>query len=135
MIEQTASLLHQQAMAQFMKEGLWRSHIKKMRKTYKQKMSLFTRVITEVLGECVTIIGQHSGHYLLMKVHSKHTERWLIEQAYNEKGLRIVNQLLVEEVGHEGLYARFLGELKWENNERVIVKSKTSSWFRVIEII
>ncbi|KOO47462.1 hypothetical protein [Priestia koreensis] len=56
-------------------------------------------------------------------------------EIYNEKGLRIVNQLLVEEVGHEGLYARFLGELKWENNERVIVKSKTSSWFRVIEII
>ncbi|MEW4282479.1 hypothetical protein [Priestia koreensis] len=80
MIEQTASLLHQQAMAQFMKEGLWRGHIKKMRKTYKQKMSLFTRVITEVLGEWVTIIGQHSGHYLLMKVHSKHTERWLIKQ-------------------------------------------------------
>jgi len=46
-----------------------------MRKTHKQKMSLFTRVITEVLGEWVTIIGQHSGHYLLMKVHSKHTER------------------------------------------------------------
>ncbi|UNL86880.1 hypothetical protein [Priestia koreensis] len=55
-------------------------------------------------------------------------------EIYNAIGLRIVNQLLVEEVGNEVVYARFLGELKWENNEKVIVKSKTSSWFSQIEI-
>ncbi|WP_342666964.1 hypothetical protein [Priestia koreensis] len=55
-------------------------------------------------------------------------------EIYNARSLGIVNQLLVEEVGNEVVYARFLGELKWENNEKVIVKSKTSSWFSQIEI-
>jgi hypothetical protein len=49
-------------------------------------------------------------------------------EVYNEKGLRIINELLAEEVGNETVYARFLGTLKWENENLIIVKSKTSSW-------
>ncbi len=49
-------------------------------------------------------------------------------EVYNEKGLRIIDKLLVEEVGNEGVYSRFLGTLKWENENLIIVKSKSSSW-------
>ena len=49
-------------------------------------------------------------------------------EVYNEKGLRIIDQLLVEEVGNEVVYSRFLGTLKWENENLIVVKSKTSSW-------
>lgn len=49
-------------------------------------------------------------------------------EVYNEKGLRIVDELLVEEVGNEVVYTRFLGTLKWENENLIVVKSKSSSW-------
>ncbi len=55
-------------------------------------------------------------------------------EVYDEKGLRIINQLLVEEVGNEVVYARFLGSLKWESNQLITVKSKTSSWTKEIHI-
>ncbi|GHI01381.1 hypothetical protein [Neobacillus kokaensis] len=49
-------------------------------------------------------------------------------EVYNEKGLRIIDELLVEEVGNEIVYARFLGTLKWEKENLILVKSKSSSW-------
>ncbi|MGX2959771.1 hypothetical protein JNUCC23_10980 [Peribacillus sp. JNUCC 23] len=49
-------------------------------------------------------------------------------EVYNEKGLRIIDEILVEEVGNEVVYARFLGTLKWVNENLIIVKSKSSSW-------
>lgn len=55
-------------------------------------------------------------------------------EVYNERGLRITNELLVEEVGNEVVYARFLGELKWKSNQLIIIKSKTSSWMKEVHI-
>ncbi|MDC7783987.1 hypothetical protein [Priestia megaterium] len=55
-------------------------------------------------------------------------------EVYNERGLRIINELLVEEVGNEVVYARFLGELKWESNQLITIKSKTSSWMKEVHI-
>jgi hypothetical protein len=49
-------------------------------------------------------------------------------EVYNEKGLRIIDELLVKEVGNETVYVRFLGTLKWENENLITVKSKSSSW-------
>lgn len=47
---------------------------------------------------------------------------------YDEKGLKIRDQLLVEEVGNEIVYSRFLGTLKWESENLIVVQSKSSSW-------
>lgn len=55
-------------------------------------------------------------------------------EVYNERGLRITNELLVEEVGNEVVYARFLGELKWESNQLITIESKTSSWMKEVHI-
>ncbi|MDZ4482851.1 hypothetical protein ORM86_06415 [Bacillus cereus] len=49
-------------------------------------------------------------------------------EVYDEKGLKIRDQLLVEEVGNEMVYARFLGTLKWESENLIVVQSKSSSW-------
>ncbi|MGE6258408.1 hypothetical protein ACQKCU_10915 [Heyndrickxia sporothermodurans] len=48
-------------------------------------------------------------------------------EVYNEKGLKITDQLLVEEVGNEIVYNRFLGTLKWKSENLIVVKSKSSS--------
>lgn len=58
----------------------------------------------------------------------------LMCEVYNDKGLRVVNKLLVEEVGNEVVYSRFLGKLKWENEHLIVVKSKTSSWMEEIHV-
>ncbi|MCZ2260951.1 hypothetical protein [Sporosarcina sp. G11-34] len=58
----------------------------------------------------------------------------LMCEVYNEKGLRVIDKLLVEEIGHEGVYSRFLGTLKWENENLIIVKSKSSSWMAEVHL-
>lgn len=58
----------------------------------------------------------------------------LMCEVYNDKGLRVVNKLLVEEVGNEVVYSRFLGKLKWENEHLIVVKSKTSSWMEEVHV-
>ncbi|WP_077301657.1 hypothetical protein [Virgibacillus pantothenticus] len=55
-------------------------------------------------------------------------------EVYNDAGLQIIDQLLVEEIGNEIRYARFLGDLKWENEHLIVVKSKSSSWKEEIKI-
>ncbi|WP_338751124.1 hypothetical protein [Bacillus sp. FJAT-52991] len=55
-------------------------------------------------------------------------------EVYNEKGLRILDQLLVEEVGNEIVYSRFLGTLKWENENLIVVKSKSSQWTATVSV-
>ncbi|MCA1321403.1 hypothetical protein LC085_15975 [Bacillus tianshenii] len=49
-------------------------------------------------------------------------------EIYNDKGLKIIDRLLVEEVGNEIVYARFLGNLKWVDDDLIVVSSRTSSW-------
>lgn len=54
-------------------------------------------------------------------------------EVFNSRGRRIANKLLVEEVGNEVVYARFLGDLKWESDSNIVVKSRTSSWQETVE--
>lgn len=84
--ESTASLLNQFAMAKFMEEGEWNRHIKRMRLVYKRKMQQFVAELRNHFGATITIIGEQSGLYLLVKVHLEHTEEWLVEQAARHGG-------------------------------------------------
>ena len=55
-------------------------------------------------------------------------------EVYDAKGMRIANELLVEEIGEEGVYSRFLGDLIWQNESLIVVKSPYSSWQASIEV-
>ncbi|QRG67201.1 PLP-dependent aminotransferase family protein [Brevibacillus choshinensis] len=79
--ESTTSLLSQFAMAKFMEEGEWNRHIKRMRLVYKRKMQLFVSELRNHFKRTISIIGEQSGLYLLIKVHLERSEEWLIEQA------------------------------------------------------
>ncbi|AWC33244.1 PLP-dependent aminotransferase family protein [Bacillus cytotoxicus] len=80
--ESTTSILSQFTMAKFMEEGEWNSHIKRMRIVYKKKMHHLVSVLKEHFNENVSIIGEQSGLYLLIKVHLNRSEEWLIQQAH-----------------------------------------------------
>jgi hypothetical protein len=55
-------------------------------------------------------------------------------EVYSAQGRRVIDQLLVEEIGNEFRYARFLGTLRWESENHIVVKSKTSSWMAEVYI-
>lgn len=79
--ENTASLLSQLTMAKFMEEGEWNRHIKRMRLVYKRKMQCLVSELKKHFNKNISIIGEQSGLYLLVKVHIKRSEEWLIERA------------------------------------------------------
>ncbi|MEJ8548816.1 PLP-dependent aminotransferase family protein [Brevibacillus borstelensis] len=79
--ESTASLLSQFAMAKFMEEGEWNRHIKRMRLVYKRKMQHLVFELRNHFKQNISIIGEQSGLYLLVKVHLERSEEWLIQQA------------------------------------------------------
>lgn len=79
--ESTTSLLNQFAMAKFMEEGEWNRHIKRMRLVYKRKMQHLVSELRNQFKRNISIIGEQSGLYLLVKVHLERSEEWLVQQA------------------------------------------------------
>lgn len=79
--ESTTSILSQLAMAKFMEDGEWDRHIKRMRLVYKRKMQHLVSLLRKEFEDTISIIGEQSGLYLLVKVHLKRSEEWLIERA------------------------------------------------------
>ncbi|MBG9693546.1 PLP-dependent aminotransferase family protein [Lysinibacillus sp. VIII_CA] len=86
--EQNASTLHQRTMAQFMAQGEWTRHIKRMRLTYKQKMHCLVQELQQQFGEQITILGEQSGLYVLVKIKTSLSEQQLIQQAESH-GVRV----------------------------------------------
>lgn len=81
--ESTTSILSQLAMAKFMEEGEWSRHIKRMRLVYKRKMQHLVSLLRKEFEDTISIIGEQSGLYVLVKVHLNRSEEWLIERAFS----------------------------------------------------
>jgi GntR family transcriptional regulator/MocR family aminotransferase len=79
--ESTTSILSQLTMAKFMEEGEWNRHIKRMRLVYKRKMQHLVAILRKEFEQNISIIGEQSGLYVLVKVHLERSEKWLIERA------------------------------------------------------
>jgi len=86
--EQNASSLHQLTMAAFMEKGEWTRHIKRMRIIYKHKMHYLVEQLKQHFGNDMTILGEHSGLYVLIKLHVQQTENQLIQRAA-EYGVKV----------------------------------------------
>ena len=87
-IGQSASAIHQRAMAIFMEDGYWESHIRKMRSTYKSKMETLISAIEKSFENNIDIVGKESGLYVLLRVKNGYTEQQLIQKA-SEKGVKV----------------------------------------------
>jgi GntR family transcriptional regulator/MocR family aminotransferase len=66
-----------------MEDGEWHRHLKRMRLVYKRKMQLLVSALRDAFGHHLSIIGEQSGLYVLVKVHLNHSEEWLIERAFS----------------------------------------------------
>ncbi|WP_066073674.1 MocR-like pyridoxine biosynthesis transcription factor PdxR [Neobacillus soli] len=79
--ESNTSLLSQLTMATFMEEGEWNRHIKRMRLVYTRKMQCLVSELKKHFKQNISIIGEQSGLYVLVKIHLNRSEEWLIERA------------------------------------------------------
>ncbi|MFA1819251.1 PLP-dependent aminotransferase family protein [Virgibacillus oceani] len=83
--KQTVSRLHQETLIQFMKKGYWKSHLNKMRVTYRRKQKALVSAIKQYMGNKTTIIGEESGLHILLHVQTNMTEAELVKTAEKEK--------------------------------------------------
>ncbi|MDR7075842.1 GntR family transcriptional regulator/MocR family aminotransferase [Neobacillus niacini] len=81
--KQTVSRVHQDTLYRFMKDGLWQSHLNKMRTLYRLKHSTLMLAINKYFGQNVTIIGEKSGLHIVLEVKNNMEEEELINTALN----------------------------------------------------
>ncbi|WP_270181271.1 MocR-like pyridoxine biosynthesis transcription factor PdxR [Alkalihalobacillus sp. CinArs1] len=67
--QQTTSRVLQKTVEIFMKEGYWIRHLRRMRKIYKKKFEWTKKCIQRYMGDHVTILGDHAGHHVVIKLN------------------------------------------------------------------
>ncbi|VBB05889.1 transcription regulator hth gntr [Lucifera butyrica] len=86
----TVSLLEQKVLYEFMKQGYWEKHLRKMRTMYKKKHDALIRSIESHFGDRAKILGQGAGlHVVLELTNSRFNENDLITRA-REKDVRVL---------------------------------------------
>lgn len=79
--DQSASRIHQQTLALFMKNGDWERHIRKMRTLYRKKHDAMLKLLQEELGGHIRITGQDAGMSVTVEVKSAVTSMQLTQVA------------------------------------------------------
>ncbi|OAA88827.1 PLP-dependent aminotransferase family protein [Clostridium coskatii] len=87
-INQTASKIHQLTIAEFMKEGLFETHLRKMRNIYAKKQQFLIDCIKQQFGEDVVIYGERAGVNITLQVKNNLNELELINRAL-ENGVKV----------------------------------------------
>ena len=85
----SVSLLEQRTMANFMEQGHWERHIRRMRMIYKKKHDILLRSVETHFGKRAVVIGQGAGlHVVLMLPDTLHSEAEIIDRA-RQKGIQL----------------------------------------------
>ncbi|MEL7655248.1 MAG: PLP-dependent aminotransferase family protein [Bacillota bacterium] len=77
----TVPWLEQKIMYEFMKEGHWNRHLRKICFSNKKRHDILVNTIIELMGNNVTIHGKNAGLHIILEVHNGLTESQLIEKA------------------------------------------------------
>ncbi len=86
--DQSVSPIHQKALAQFMKNGEWERHIRKMRTIYQRKHDVMIESVRKVMGQSVHIMGQDAGLSITLEVNSRLSPDQLAAEA-ERAGIRV----------------------------------------------
>ncbi len=85
----SVSLLEQRTMANFMEQGHWERHIRRMRMIYKKKHDILLRSVETHFGKRAVVIGHGAGlHVVLMLPDTLHSEAEIIDRA-RQKGIQL----------------------------------------------
>lgn len=81
------SLLEQRTMAEFMEQGHWERHIRRMRMLYKKKHDILLRAVETHFGLRAVVIGQGAGlHVAMLLTETLESETGLLDRA-RQKGI------------------------------------------------
>ncbi|NTV48865.1 MAG: PLP-dependent aminotransferase family protein [Geobacteraceae bacterium] len=85
----SVSLLEQRSMENFMEQGHWERHIRRMRVLYKKKHDTLLRAVETHFGKRAVVIGQGAGlHVVMMLPATSYGEAEVIDRA-RQKGIRL----------------------------------------------
>lgn len=73
--------LEQKAMYEFMNQGHWTRHLRKVTNKNKRKHDILINTINEIMGEKVKVHGRNAGLHILLEVLNGMKENELIEKA------------------------------------------------------
>ncbi len=85
----SVSLLEQRTMANFMEQGHWERHIRRMRMIYKKKHDILLRSVETHFGTRAVVNGHGAGlHVILTLPDTLHSEAEIIDRA-RQKGIQL----------------------------------------------
>ena len=83
-------LLEQYVLTDFITEGHFERHIRRIRRFYNQRRQVLVKAINNYLGERATILGENAGIHLIVRLHTKLSEEKMIKSA-NEVGVGMIS--------------------------------------------
>ncbi|MEK4339048.1 MocR-like pyridoxine biosynthesis transcription factor PdxR [Brevibacillus sp. FSL L8-0710] len=86
--DQTASRIHQETLALFMKSGEWERHIRKMRTLYSKKHEAMLKSLHTYFGERIHVTGQNAGLSVTVEAVSDLSAEELAQHALSV-GIRV----------------------------------------------
>jgi GntR family transcriptional regulator/MocR family aminotransferase len=77
----TVPFISQQTLSYFMEKGFWESHLRKMRRIYREKYYVTIRLLKSTFKNKITFTQSHAGLNILLQVKTKLNESELIQKA------------------------------------------------------
>lgn len=78
----------QAAMAAFMREGHWRTHVRKIRTAMRKKRATIMNALNTYMGDAIEVVENDHSLFVLVRLQDERTEAELIEAAAQE-GVRV----------------------------------------------
>lgn len=81
LVDRHSSLLQQQVLADFIREGFLERHIRKMRAVYQEKRKLVLELLNGLFEDTVTIYGDNAGINVLVRFNTSMSDIEIVERA------------------------------------------------------
>lgn len=86
----TVSLLEQRTLSQFMAQGYWERHLRKMRIIYKRKHDVLIQSIKRYFGTEANIIGQGAGLHVVLEFTGNFIDETELIQRARRENVRVI---------------------------------------------
>ena len=86
----TVSLLEQRTLSQFMAQGYWERHLRKMRIIYKRKHDVLIQSIKRYFGTEANILGQGAGLHVVLEFTGNFIDETELIQRARRENVRVI---------------------------------------------
>ena len=79
--DRTVPLLEQYALTDWIAEGHFERHLRRMRQLYNSRRQVLVRALEKYFGDRVTIVGANAGIHMMVRIETDLSDRTVIQQA------------------------------------------------------